>query len=404
MEQTIKPVMSRALSIDILRGFALVCMVLIHFMIYLGDVRATSTWFYFGFNHLLGDWGASCFLIIMGMSQVFSGLNHADLDRRLLFKRSLIRGVFIFITGLVMLILARGPSHVWQWDILTLIGLATLVLFYCRKFSSFKLLVGVLLIAVATPFLRGQLAIAPVWEENFVPVVPISNIFPDILFDPARELQVPRTIPSIIQGFLLTGEFPVFPWLLFPLAGCVLGRCAAKQKILKDLPFILVVGMAFVLLGLGLAYAGSLRPDASVISGYVAPLCFYPDSFSIIFIQLGLSMSLISWMYCVCDARRPLHQTPGKIAGYFIRISRSSLTFYFLHYLLIGWPLALIFLLTGKYLIYNLLSGWLALFSGIAAVIFLSLLLQYWQKRDGKFTLEWFLFVITRRLTEGSVR
>ena len=35
--------MNRVLSIDVMRGFALMCMVLVHFMIYFGDSTAAST-------------------------------------------------------------------------------------------------------------------------------------------------------------------------------------------------------------------------------------------------------------------------------------------------------------------------------------------------------------------------
>ncbi|TFG91887.1 MAG: DUF1624 domain-containing protein [Syntrophobacterales bacterium] len=71
--------MNRVLSIDVLRGFALIGMVLCHFMIYFGDSTAASTWPHFILNHLLGDLGAACFLMMMGMSQALS----ADIaDRR----------------------------------------------------------------------------------------------------------------------------------------------------------------------------------------------------------------------------------------------------------------------------------------------------------------------------------
>lgn len=47
--------MKRIESIDILRGFALMCMVLVHFIIYFGNEAASHMWLYFIFNHLLGD-------------------------------------------------------------------------------------------------------------------------------------------------------------------------------------------------------------------------------------------------------------------------------------------------------------------------------------------------------------
>jgi uncharacterized membrane protein len=127
--QDIKP--ERILSIDVMRGFALICMVLVHFMIFYGNAGAANTWPFFILNHGLGDWGAACFLMMMGMSQVFSGEKHKEEGNLILFKRALIRGCFIFMAGIIMLALAWGPYQIWQWDILTLIGFATIMLFFC---------------------------------------------------------------------------------------------------------------------------------------------------------------------------------------------------------------------------------------------------------------------------------
>lgn len=389
----------RSLSIDILRGFALVCMVVIHFIIYFGDAQAVTTWLYFGFNHLLGDWGASSFLIIMGISQVFSGQKYADGDVNTLLKRTLIRGVFIFLIGLLMLALTWGPTHLWKWDILTLIGFATIILFFCRWIPSWCLLGLASLIAIVTPFLRGQLAIAAAWNANLLPVPVISDYFPNLLFDPAQEPETSWSLSSIIQGFLFTGEFPVFPWMLFPLVGFVLGRRMTAQKISKDIPCILILSVVLVVLGMGIAYQGSLRPGVSVISDYITPLSFYPDSFSIVFVQMGLSLSVITLTYYFLDVRKNSERKPGRIATFFIRTGQSSLTFYFMHYLLIGWPLAILYLLSGKYYIYDLLGAWPALGAGLTAVALLSFLLWQWQKCGGKYTLEWFLYAAIRRFS-----
>ena len=66
----------------------------------------------------------------------------------LLFKRALIRGAYIFLVGLLMLALAWGPYQIWQWDILTLMGVCTVLLFFCRKLPSWLILV---LVAASWP-------------------------------------------------------------------------------------------------------------------------------------------------------------------------------------------------------------------------------------------------------------
>jgi len=387
----------RALSIDIIRGFALVCMVMVHFMIYFGNAAAMKTWLYFSLNHFLGDWGAGGFLMLMGISQVLSGSKHTEHDQRLLFKLALVRGVFIFIIGLIVLALTWGPYHIWQWDILTLMGFATIVLFFCRYLPSGCILLIAALIAVGTPFLRGQLAVTSIWNNILMPVPLISSYFPRLLFDPAGSLPVVWNVKDIILGFLFTGDFPLFPWLLFPLGGFVLGRRIIENRIRKDLPWLLLTGVAFVFFGLGLGYAGSLTPGASIISDYIAPLSFYPDSFSIIFVQLGVSVVIIFSLYYIYDMRGTHNRKIGMFADVFTYTSRSSLTFYFLHYLCIGWPLALIYIFTGKDGLYNLMGSLPAFFCGLAAVGLLIAGLKLWDKRGGKYKLEWLLAALIRR-------
>jgi uncharacterized membrane protein len=393
------PNTQRLLSIDIIRGFALTCMVVIHFMIYFGDTEAMNTWLYFSLNHILGDWGAGGFLMIMGISQVISGRKHTDLSNHLLFKRALIRGGFIFIAGLTMLALAWGPYKIWQWDILTLMGFATLVLFFCRFLPSWSILTIAAFIAVCTPLLRGQLAVAPIWDKNFIQVSVISSYLPNILLDPAGTLPTVWNIKDIVQGFLFTGEFPVFPWILFPLVGFVLGRRIVEGKIQRDLPLFILLGIVFVFLGLGLGYAGSLRPGASIISGYIVPLSFYPDSFSMILAQLGMSVVIIFILYYIYDIRRTRGGKIGMLAGFFTDTSHSSLTFYFLHYLMMGWPLAIIYVFSGKYYIYNLMGSLPAFVCGLAAVGLLGVGLKIWEKHGSKYKLEWFLDALTRHFT-----
>lgn len=72
-------------------------------------------------------------------------------------------------------------------------------------------------------------------------------------------------------------------------------------------------------------------------------------------------------------------------------------TFYFLHYQLIGWTLAIVYLVSGHYLITEQMGSYPALLCGLTAVLILELLIYYWEKKRGKYSLEWFLGVLTMR-------
>lgn len=381
----------RILSIDIFRGFCLILMVLVHFVVYWGDSDAVNTWPYFVLNHVIADWGAAGFLMMMGMSQVFSAQHHEGENNIPAFKRALIRGGFIFTVGICMLALAWGPAHIWQWDILTLMGFATVMLFFCRGLPSWPILLFVAALAVCTPLLRSGIDFNAVWGGGFVDVPVISRYLPGMMLDPARDYEGVWRTKEIVQGFLFTGEFPVMPWFIFPPLGFVLGRRIVGGKMQNDLPFLAIIGGLLALLGLGWAYASMGRNPSAIITGYIAPLSFYPDSFTMICYQTGIALLIFSGLFYIYDVRKQDKNKAGFFARIFNLASRSSLTFYFLHYLLIGWPLALIYVLTGRYYKDDLLGAYGALSAGIVAVILLVTLFKLWGSSKNKYSLEWLL-------------
>jgi uncharacterized membrane protein len=393
----------RVLCIDVLRGFALICMVLVHFMVYFGDSRAADTWLYFFFNHVLGDWGAGAFLMMMGMSQVLSADRRA-LDNVGLFQRAIVRGGYIFLVGILMLALSRGPAAIWRWDILTLMGVSTVLLFFCRFMPSWLILLVGLLIAVATPYLRNGIDFASLWGGQAIQVPVISEYLPGILMDPASEFEVIWKPKDILLGFLLTGEFPLLPWSLFPLIGIVLGQRIVNRRIQTDLPFLVIIGGLLVCLGLGGSYASLFRPGSSFISDYLSPLSFYPDSFTMIIYQLGMALVAFSCLYYCYDVRKKDHSRISFLLGLYIRTSRFSLTFYFLHYLLIGWPLTIAAWMTGRSAVAALMGAWPSFLAGLVGLVFLQVLLLYWEKGGAKYSLEWLLVAIMSHLAANGRR
>jgi len=371
-----------------------VSMVLIHFQIYFGNSTAATSWPYFLLNHLLGDWGAALFLLLTGMSQALSAEKRSVPPRTDL-RKALVRGAFLFLVGLLMLALAWGPKRIWEWDILTLMGATTVVVFLCR-FAPSGCLVGFALVAaVATPFLRRGIDYAAVWGGEFVPVPIVSDWIPGLLLDPKGEYDVIWTLPDVVRGFVFTGEFPLLPWLLFPILGVVLGRRILRGRAADDLPLLAIVGGLLVCLGLGGSYASLFRPGSSVVRDFIAPLSIYPDSFTMIAVQLGLALLAFSGLYALCDVRPRDPAGAGPVVRLFVRTSRFSLTFYFLHYLLIGWTIAAVRLATGREVKYALLGVVPSLVAGVAGVAILQLLLLAWEKRGGRFSLEWCLALLS---------
>lgn len=379
-------------------------MVLIHFVIYFGDEGAVNTWPYFILNDLLADFGAAGFLTMVGISQVLSAARTPDAGALFLFKKAALRAVYIFAVGLLMLALTWGARHLWQWDILTLIGFATLVLYFCRFLPSWLILLLSAGVAVATPWLRSMIDPAAVWGAGFMPTPVISDYAPGLFVMLKGEIPIVWQWSAILRGFLLAGEFPVFPWIAFPLLGFVLGRRIVNQRYRHDLPLLVTVGFLFAVLGGVGAWLSRDQPGVTVVTGYLTPLSFYPDSFTMFCCQVGVTLVVFSGLYYWYDVRPNQDEQSGSLTILYNRTSRFSLTFYFLHYLLIGWTLAIVFVFTGEFRIFDLMGIWGSILAGLAVVIALELLLKVWEAHGGCYSLEWILAILTARLVKNSAR
>lgn len=394
----------RVQSVDLFRGFCLIVMVLCHFIIYYGDEVAAHTWMYFFLDEGLGGWGAAAFLMMMGMSQVLSANRMKNPDNRLLLKRALLRGGYLFAVGLIMAFLAFGPGEVWSWDILTLMGAATVVLYFCRFLPSWLLISIICFLAIMSPLLRGMPFMADEWSGGFYQTFFISEYLPGMFVSPVHEPEGLWQINKIVKGFFLSGEFPLFPWLMFSILGFVLGRRIVQGRFRSDIPVALFIGALLLLFAFGGAYAGRLGPNSTVVNGFFCPISFYPDSFTMICLQAGVFLIIFCTLFYIYDVNKKGKKPVGPIAQVFRRTSNSSLSFYFMHYMLLGWPLALTYAITGRYPISDFMGAIPALMCGTGAIVAMYLLLVYWERHDSKWNLEGFLAILTSRVVKGYHR
>lgn len=107
--------------------------------------------------------------------------------------------------------------------------------------------------------------------------------------------------------------------------------------------------------------------------------------------QTGMVLVCYSSLFYVCDVRRKGKPADGPIARLARLTSQFSLSFYFLHYVFIGWTLFAVYLATGHYRISSLMGDTPALLCGVVAAVALEVLLYFWQRAGGKYSLEWFL-------------
>ncbi len=255
-----------------------------------------------------------------------------------------------------------------------------------------------LAIVLLTPWLRTGIDFAPLWGGKFIPVPVISEYLPGILYDPASDYKVVWNFIDIFNGFFVAAYFPIFPWLAYPMLGLVIGRRIVEKRINQDLPFYLIIGSLLFVLGLVIAYASLFRPASSAIYDYIAPLSFYPDSMTMICVQTGIALIVFSLVYANYDVRSRKADQGRTWLTLCRRMSRSSLTVYFFHYLLITWPLWAIYFFTGKFLIEGALETIPALLLGFVGVILFQYVLIIWDRHSNRYSLEWLMGSITDRL------
>jgi uncharacterized membrane protein len=394
--------MQRVDSVDVLRALALIGMVICHYPIFLSSGEGRDAMLYFFSNHLMGgDCAASWFVFLVGLSQVLS-IKKVDAAQAKNVSRVIIRGMVIFIIGLLFLLVIQGYEELWDWDILTFIGAMTIILLLCRRAPSWVLLLFCSAVFFMTPWIRSFIDIAPFYGGKFESVGWISDFIPNFIFDPVKDYEGGKTVLDNVIGFFLIGQFPLFPWIIFPVIGFVVGRRMTQNLLAADSPFILIIGMMFTFMGLFTAYAGSMKSGFSVANDYVTPLSFYPVSFSMIMFLVGVVLMLFISLWRIYDANPDSVKNPGMFLTYCRQISKYSLTIYISHFALFFIPLRIIKSATGTYYLRDFVSTPTAFAMAVLLMILYYPLLKLWDKAGGKYSFEWLLSKLLSKHKQGT--
>ena len=120
------------------------------------------------------------------------------------------RGIFLFVLGIALNFLVWLPEGTFNWDILTLLGASLAVLALARKLPPALLVTLCLMVLLFSPPLRTVGDYGAYWEEGYY-----SYDF---------------TLRDVVCGFFFNGYFPLLPWIIFPLAGHVIGETAFGRR------------------------------------------------------------------------------------------------------------------------------------------------------------------------------
>jgi uncharacterized membrane protein len=265
------PTVPRYLSIDILRGVTILLMIQVHFVEYLSWRDSASAWLYRS-SMILGSVSAPLFAFLSGVSYTLWLRKQEELrcrDRDIT-RRTLRRGYFLFVLGLVLNFAVWLPEETFNWDILTLLGTAFLFLAVARKLPPPVLVVMCVAVLPASPPLRVVGGYASYWDDAVY-----SYDF---------------TIRDILFGFVANGYFPVFPWIIFPIAGFICGDALSRRRDPSaSHPQAAAVGLGLVAIA-GLALAvGSQLPHLITLH-YAGEWTEFPASTGYVLATLGITI------------------------------------------------------------------------------------------------------------------
>lgn len=330
---------------------------------------------------LIGSFPAAIFTFLVGMSFFISVKRQEDagIDRGLIADRNLRRGMALFFFGLLFLIFVWMPEQVFSWDILTLIGAVLLILFPLRRLNTKVLLSLMLFILITSPVIRYFTDYHSHWSKwgEYIPSF---------------------ELPDVLMGFFANAYFPLFPWLIFPLGGYIIGRASFGDDQLNLPRVLLPTGLILIILALTTIFISSIPGLPDIITWYVSPFYFYPASTSFLLLALGINILLFVLFFCIFD----LKEGTKKDSFFLIfcnHYSRFALTAYVVHHAIFLWALIAYAYYLGELFRWEL-YGYImptayALMVVLVFIILFYLLIIAWDKRDGRYSFEWWL----RRLT-----
>jgi len=296
----------RVLSLDALRGLAVMFMIGQHLVYWVGAELSTSfTLRIFG---ALGGLAAPLFVTLSGLGSALLSGRHENPDRLLLG-----RGLLVMGFGYLLNLLTPHWFSMQSWYVLHLIAFGLLTAPLLRRAPNGLLFALVFITIAATVGVQ------------------------DYLNTPLR-LSNARMAETVLPGGVLRlalaeSYFPILPWMAFFIAGHLAGRwfaCGRPEK----------------MAGLGVALAaGSLLLSAIYLAGFdftrtallvrvFKPIpYFYPALTPVTLFLLGTALVLI-YLFVHVEQQMPVRahvRAPAKVPDGLVALGRCSLSVLILH-------------------------------------------------------------------------
>ena len=306
-------------TIDILRTGAIFLMVIVHF----SENLSGYIWTFAGM-------GAPVFAFLSGVSYCLWLLKQqrAGKSEEQISKTTIRRGLFLIALGFAFNVFVWLPEDVFNWDVLTLIGVALLLLNVARGVPSAVTILVCVIVFLLSPILRTLADYPAYWQNGYYD------------YDP--------TPTDVFTGFFSNGYFPIFPWILFPLAGFVSGSWVFSKSspALPSVAPLAWIGGGLVTVSVVLM---ALRGYATepLTNYFTFGWTMFPPSGEYITRTLGLTMLLFAAGQQWLD-RQPQRSAWFARWSFFETFSKHSLSIYLLHHVVHLWPLWIYGIATGN--------------------------------------------------------
>jgi uncharacterized membrane protein len=297
----------RLLGLDALRGIAVFLMIEQHLGVWLwrGPDPGERMLDYPGllvFNGL-GGGAAPAFVTLAGIGASLLASKREQPDKTLVLRGFVVMGFGYLLSYLT-------PSWFsWQsWFVLHLMGFGMLVTPLLRRMPTTALLglgLGVLLV---TGWVQATLDIPTLLDNPYMS---------------GRAANSPESWTAL-RIAVVEGQFPIFPWFSFYVAGIAAGRYIANDEFAK-VASLAGAALGVGLLGVALGFAAPAVPGSALWRSTVLNVPFFPASPTLAAMLLGIVLLGI-WAVMAWDRRQPMSdQNP------LVTLGRASLTLLIVH-------------------------------------------------------------------------
>ena len=250
-------------------------------------------------------------------------------DDEAISKTTIRRGLFLFGLGFAFNIFVWMPADTFNWDILTFTGSGLLALDVVRRMPPGVALAACGLVLLASPLLRERADYNAFWTDGS--------------FDPDL------TLSDVMLGYLVTGFFPLLPWIVYPVVGYLAaGELFPAEIRGKPADHGRRAGLAGLLLVVASLAILTVEPLLPIRLGRNGSFFWtmFPASTPYVLGTLGTALAATALLQWAVD-RKQQPAWARAVAPWAVLFSRYSLSLYLLHHVVHVWPLWWAGLATG---------------------------------------------------------